>query len=449
MVGRGIAADRSYKRWRWTTFAVTWLIYASLYLTRKSFAVAKVAFPEDASVTLTRADLGRIDSYYLTAYMAGQFLFGPLGDRLGPRRILLAGMALSVATAIAYGFSTGFVVMAVLAAVQGIAQATGWSNTAKVMSSWFSLRERGRVIGWWCTHYSVGAAVALPLAGYMMTRFGSPRPPGEEGSAIVPYWQAAFWGPAALLAIVLLISWRFLRNRPQDVGLPSIEEYHDEGESVIVEGDDPDEEPEGSWTVIAAVLRVPGIWLLAISYFSVKLTRYALYFWGPKYIHESLGADAQASTIIAAALPIGGTIGVIATGYISDYCFQSRRAPVAILSLIATAAILLTGLTPIANTWLMAALFFSIGLFLFGPDTLISGTAAIDLGTKKGAATAAGFVNGVGSLGGILGGYLPGVLTSEEDWTQMFYVFVVGILISAAVLSPLWNTKPRTVEKLE
>ena len=441
-----MAIDRNYERWRWTTFAVTWLIYASFYLTRKSFAVAKVAFPEDQRVSLTREHLGRVDSVYLTAYMAGQFFFGPLGDRLGPRRILLAGMGLSVVTAVVYGFSTGFVVMALLAGLQGIAQSTGWSNTAKVMSSWFSLRERGRIIGWWCTHYSVGAAVALPLAGFMMTQFGSPRPPGEAGSAIVPYWQAAFWGPAAVLAVVLLVAWRFLRNRPEDVGLPSIERYHGEGVSVIVEGDEPEEEQEGSWSVIGTVLRVPGIWLLAIAYFSIKLTRYALYFWGPKYIHESLGADAQASTIIAAALPIGGTVGVIATGYLSDYCFQSRRAPVAILSLIATAGILFLGLTPIGNKWLMTALFFAIGLFLFGPDTLISGTAAVDLGTKKGAGTAAGFVNGVGSLGGILGGYLPGVMTSEEDWSRMFYVFVVGILISAAVLTPLWNTKPATVE---
>lgn len=122
--------------------------------------------------------------------MFGQFLFGPLGDRFGPRRVLLFGIALSVLTAVTFGFSTSLFVMALLAVSQGIAQSTGWSNVAKVMSSWFSLRERGRIIGWWCTHYAVGAAVALPFAGYMMIRFGSPRPAGEEGSAIVPYWQA-------------------------------------------------------------------------------------------------------------------------------------------------------------------------------------------------------------------------------------------------------------------
>lgn len=441
--------NRRYERWRWTSFAVTWLIYASLYLTRKSFSVAKIAFPDDPQVTLTRADYGRIDSIYLTTYMVGQFVFGALGDRFGPRRILLAGLALSIAAAVGFGFSSGFMVMGLLAVAQGVAQSTGWSNTTKVMSSWFSLRERGRVIGWWCTHYAVGAAIALPFAGYLMTVFGTPRPPGEEGSLIIPYWQAGFWGPAAALAVVLCIAFLFLRNRPEDVGLPPVEEYHGEVQSVIVEGETPEEEPEGSWKTIGEVVRSPGIWLLAISYFSIKLTRYAFYFWGPKYINESLGANAQDSTLIAAAWPIGGAIGVIVTGYISDYCFQSRRAPVTILSLLLTAGVMCVGMTSITSAWAMALFFFSIGLFLLGPDSLISGTAAIDFGTKKGAATAAGLINGIGSLGAILGGFLPGVLTSESDWSVMFYIFLVGLLVSAAVLVPLWNKKPATAAEEE
>jgi sugar phosphate permease len=37
-----------YERWRWTTFGIRWLFYASFYLTRQSFSVAKVAFDGDA-----------------------------------------------------------------------------------------------------------------------------------------------------------------------------------------------------------------------------------------------------------------------------------------------------------------------------------------------------------------------------------------------------------------
>ena len=136
-----------YERWRWQTFGITWLIYAGFYLTRSSFSVAKVALPFDLGVSLNRTDLGDIDSTFLTVYMLGQFFFGPLGDRFGPRRILLFGLGLSVVAAVGFGLSTAYAAFLLFAVLQGIAQSTGWSITTKTMSSWFSVNERGRVIG--------------------------------------------------------------------------------------------------------------------------------------------------------------------------------------------------------------------------------------------------------------------------------------------------------------
>jgi sugar phosphate permease len=100
------------------------------------------------------------------------------------------------------------------------------------------------------------------------------------------------------------------------------------------------------------------------------------------------------------------------------------------------------GLTQIDNLWVMRAFFFFIGVFLFGPDSMITATASIDFGTKRGAGTAAGVVNGVGSVGAIFGGYLPGILTSETDWTVFFQISVAALIISAMILTPLWRTKP-------
>src|SRR5688572_18708294 len=96
--------NRRYEGWRWRTFGVTWIIYASYYLTRQSFSVAKDALQKDPHVALERSQLGLIDSAYLTAYSFGQFFFGPMVDRFGPRRILLGGMLVSVLAAVGSGF---------------------------------------------------------------------------------------------------------------------------------------------------------------------------------------------------------------------------------------------------------------------------------------------------------------------------------------------------------
>jgi OPA family sugar phosphate sensor protein UhpC-like MFS transporter len=117
---------------------------------------------------------------------------------------------------------------------------------------------------------------------------------------------------------------------------------------------------------------------------------------------------------------------------------------VIILSLLTTAGVMLLGQIQIDNIWLMVAFFFFVGVFLYGPDSMLSATAAIDFGTKRGAGAATGLVNGVGSFGAVLGGYLPGVLTSQSDWTVFFQISLVGLIISAAVLVPQWWRKPPT-----
>ncbi|MCI0334862.1 MAG: MFS transporter, partial [Planctomycetes bacterium] len=320
----------------------------------------------------------------------------------------------------------------------------GWSATSKVMSSWFSLRERGRVLGWWCTHYTAGAAAGFAFAGWLMDNWGHMVSPGVLGYGVVPFWPAAFWGPAAVLCVVMVLTWLLLRNEPENVGLPPIEKYHGEPESLLSEEDAVRPLPTGSWQLIREVLTTPTIWMLAIAYFPIKLSRYSFYFWGPKFVEESLGTTVFTSAMTSAWMPIGGMVGIIASGYISDKMFQARRAPIVVMSLVATAAVMLLGLTRIESLWLMQVYFFFIGVFLYGPDSMVSATAAIDFGTKRGAGAATGFVNGVGSLGAILGGYLPGIMTDKGNWTMFLAISLAGILLSAIILVPLWRVKPPT-----
>jgi sugar phosphate permease len=76
-----------------------------------------------------------------------------------------------------------------------------------------------------------------------------------------------------------------------------------------------------------------------------------------------------------------------------------------------------------------------IGFCLFGPDTIICGAAAQDLGGKNNVAKAAGFINGVGSVGAIF----QGVVTSNvsklhNGWNKLFYLFVALALLSSIAL---------------
>jgi OPA family sugar phosphate sensor protein UhpC-like MFS transporter len=97
------------------------------------------------------------------------------------------------------------------------------------------------------------------------------------------------------------------------------------------------------------------------------------------------------------------------------------------------------------SLYMVVGLLFMMGLTLYGPDSMMSGSAAIDFGSKDGAASAAGFVNGCGSIGAVLGGLLPGYF----DTTTIFLVFTVAALLASLMLIPFWNSRPKTVESKE
>src|SRR5688572_23655181 len=164
--------DQTYRRWRWQIFIVTWLAYAGFYLTRKSFSVAKIGIQDDPSLHMTDAQMAWIDGAYLVAYAIGQFIFGIAGDRLGPRRVVAAGMFVSILLALAMGASTWVVMFGVFFLIQGLCQSSGWAPLSKNMSMFFSRRERGMVMGLWCTNYALGGLIASIIAGWAGDQFG-------------------------------------------------------------------------------------------------------------------------------------------------------------------------------------------------------------------------------------------------------------------------------------
>src|SRR5438445_6078184 len=90
---------------------------------------------------------------------------------------------------------------------------------------------------------------------------------------------------------------------------------------------------------------------------------------------------------------------------------------------------------------------FLIGFLIYIPDSLIAGAASIDFGTKKGASTASGLVNGLGSVGQIIGVTLPGwagkILGKGQDiWNPIFLWLGVALAVAALLLLPQWNRVP-------
>lgn len=386
------------------------MAYAAYYLCRKNLSVLLPSL--SGHLGHTRQDLASLVFVYSFAYAAGQFLMGPLSDRFGARRVVTVGMLASSAATVGFGVSSSLAALAAFQAVNGIAQASGWSGLLKIMSAWFGPQGRGVLMAWWSTNYVLGAFLATVFATW------------AAGAPVAEWlgWRRGAWLPAVLLAVLALVFVVFVRDRP-GTGVT--------GDRATAAS------PGGLW----ATVRGNGpLHALAAAYFVVKLTRYVFLFWLPLYMVERLGYGQEQAGYTSSLYELLGFVGVLAAGYASDHWCHGRRFPVGAVMLAGLAVA--CGLHPALSAlgwWGNVAGIALIGMLTFGPDTLIGGAAVQDVTTPETAATAAGYVNGVGSVGQLLSPYVVATVVDRQGWDALFLWLVAMSLVGSALLATRWR----------
>ncbi|WP_394832760.1 MFS transporter [Pendulispora rubella] len=381
-------------RLRVHVFALSWLAYASYYIGRKQFAVSKASLA--SQYQLTTEALGHIDTGYLVAYSLGMFASGWLCDRVGPRRLIGAGMLGSAAAVAWFGASSAEMWFGIAFTVNGLAQSTGWPGTIKAMAPRWSTGERGKVMGWWSTCYQVGGIAATALASALLVHGG---------------WRSAFYVPAVWMALVgVLVLWRL----PAHPGAPKAEER-----------------PRTT-----SVARRPEVWYLGFIYFGFKLIRYSLLFWLPFYLQRQLGYSPGQAGYLSISFELGGVCGTVASGIVFDRMGARQRSVLFAMTLgLALSLVLYTRVSAwgaVANFAAMAA----VGFMLFGPDAIISGAMAQELGGAEGAGSASGIINGIGSFGAIAQGAVTAMVATRYGWDRVFHLFIGLAFVCAAALLP-------------
>jgi OPA family sugar phosphate sensor protein UhpC-like MFS transporter len=398
-----------HRAWRRRVFLATWLSYVGFYFCRKPFSVAKDAI-EVQNGWEKAVTVGNIWAAYLIAYAIGQFLASRVGTWLGPRRNLLIGMALSIAVTVAMGVELSPWVMAGLVAVNGIAQATGWSGNVGTMANWFHRHERGRVMGAWSTNFTVGSLISGFSMGFIL---------GSEDAAFQP-WQWCFYVGAMVLAVVWIQFYLAQRDRPEDLGLAPI----DDPVTVLDESKIVDEPTtklsRDAWT---------NIFIVGGFYFFAKLIRYAVWSWSAYFLAKNYGLTGKNAAIYSVVFDVFGIPGVFVTGWLSDRYFKSRRAGVSLIMLVGMTIV--TGLLVLFGSHsvlVFSVLLAGVGFFLYGPDALLTGAGAMDVGGRKVAVFATGMIAFFGALGPIVQEVVIPRLYNPKDLTVIFSVLFVSAI---------------------
>jgi sugar phosphate permease len=407
--------DRLYRPWQIRILVATWLSYAGYYFCRKPFYVAKVGISN--ALHFNSVDMAMLGTAYLVAYSAGQFSSAYFGRRMGPKILLLAGMGISLTVSALFGVSNGFWSLMALIAVNGLAQGTGWPGCIGSLAFWFRRKQRGSVLGLWATCYQVGSILAIVWASFLLDRAG---------------WRWSFFGGSmVLLAVWFAVLWLH-PNSPEEAGLP---ELRDDDEAEMK----PETDTGGGlgWNrdIVVTILT------MGFIYFCIKFLRYALWSWLPWFLNLNFHVSEANSGYLSTIFDICGLAGVIAGGFLSDRVFRGRRAMLCfIMLMLMTVSFFFLYFMGSKDLVIFTVSIGFAGFMLFGPDSLLSGVGAIDVGSKKGALSAAGIINGMGSIGPIFSEQLVG-------WLYYLYkssllpvlIMLVAVAAASAVLAfVLW-----------
>jgi len=414
----------AYRPWQIRIFIATFLTYFGYYFCRKPFYVAKATI--SGELGLTAVDLAQLGTAYLVAYMLGQFSSAYFGRKLGPRMLLLAGMGLSIVCGAAFGMSNGLMTLMLFISVNGLAQGTGWPGCIGSLAFWFRRRQRGRVLGVWSTCYQVGSIAATSFASFVLAAWG---------------WRWSFYSGSLVLLAIWLIVLALHPNRPEDVGLPELSDDDTEPGNPA-----PQTETIGWDRKVVMTIAMMGL-----IYFCIKFLRYALWSWLPYFLNKNFSMSVYNAGYLSTIFDICGFVGVIASGFVSDTIFKGRRAMVSLVMLVLmTVSFLIMYLLGSANLLVFAVSIGFAGFMLFGPDSLLSGVGAIDVGSRRGALSAAGIINGMGSIGPIFQEQIIGRMYEhyDKDLLPVLIMLVFVAAASACLMFVLWIMSRKGIANL-
>ena len=187
---------------------------------------------------------------------------------------------------------------------------------------------------------------------------------------------------------------------------------------------------DGGWGWLTKPV-LTNMMLVGCFYFFVKFIRYALWSWAPYFLDLNFGLDGDDAGYLSTVFDVTGIAGVMAAGFLSDTVFKSRRAFISLLFMLgmsgACVAMVLVGAS---SPVVFAVILGVVGFTLYGPDALMTGAGAMDIGSRRGATFVAGVINGMGSVGSVVQELAIGKMYDDSggDLGPIF-----GLLMGAAV----------------
>lgn len=420
----------AYRKRRFLNWFPLGVTYAAFYMGRYNLNVVSSTLMQRFS--LDKTHFGIIATCGFWTYACGVIFNGPMADRIGGRRaILLAAVGAAAVNGLIGllflgGWATKVLVgMSLLYAANQYFQSFGALSIVKVNAPWFHVRERGVFGGVFGIMISCGYFLAMTVGGWIL--------------AYLP-WYWVFLAPSLLIAAMWAVDRVIVADTPAEAGFPNF----DTGDATSREDGTQNEGTVDFGYLVKHVFTNKIIVTLVAAEFCTGFVRQGLLLWFVPFLKEvhKVNPGTALFSLATSGITVGGIIGGLLCGWMSDRLFQSRRPPVAFVFYIGQ----IVALWLLGRSHSPAAACFLIGfvcMWIFGVHGMLSGTASMDFGGAKAAATVAGLLDGIQYVASGMTGLFLGALLDKFGWGAWTYMLMPFSLIGAILMLALWNATPR------
>jgi len=373
----------------------------------------------------SNVQVGYVFGAFTLAYALFEIPGGWLGDRFGPKKVLMRAVLWWSFFTAATAWTGSALTMIAVRFLFGAGEAGCFPNITKAFTTWLPRDERVRAqsILWLAARWG-GALTPLLVVAVL---------------GIVGSWRRAFEIFGSLGVVWAFFFYRWFRDNPHQH--PSV----NDAERRLLTGVENLASSHASvpWRVF---FTSPSAWLLWIQYACLSYVWYFYVTWYPTYLDATYGKTLSPVTLaVLAGLPLfGGGFGSLIAGFCTAPLARraggvgpSRRL-LAAFGFVAASGLLLASAFA-ANPFVLALLITLAGMF---NDFVLpcAWGACMDVGGRF-AGTFSGAMNMMGNLGGFLAPIAIGyVLDRTGSWNLTFYISSV-VYLAGAVCWMLLDTE--------
>jgi sugar phosphate permease len=421
--------------YRWVVMTMIFLTYTVCMADRTNIGIVLPFIKKE--FTFNNFQLGLISSMFFLGYAITQIPAGFLIGKKGTRGLISISVILFSAVTFLIGHAKNAVQLVWLRLILGISEGTTPVGMTSTINQWFPAKEKATATGIYIASTQLAPIIVPPFATWIALEYG---------------WRYVFYIFAIPGILLALVWYLFVRTNPEE------SKKVNELELLYIRHQEELNNRSGRQSLgvidkairyqkVSPIMKLKNVftsWNIlgdTLAYFFMNCVNYGMLTWVPSYLVEAKGFSYGSMGWLASMPAIGGIIGALLGGWVSDNLFLKRRKPTMLITAFTTAIMMFIVIYIQSNPVIVA---LTLGLAGFCLNIGWPAFTAYPMGltTRETYPVAIATINSGGNLGGFFAPIIVGIIldaTGNYNLAFGFFgaVLILGFLIICTLKEPV------------